>query len=136
MSATLTKIKDHFLTSRKARDTETSAFLSTLIGEIEARAELIDGVKTVSESVTIKILKSFEKKNAEFLAIAPNEKTEREKVLLESFMPQQLSETEVRAILVGTGITEMGKMMAYLKGNFDGLYDGKTASKIAKELSA
>ena len=135
MSSTLTKIREQFLLVRKARDAERAAFLSTIIGKIESDAKLIDGVKTVTEEETIKVLKSFQKQNEEFLSITVTDKALREKEILAFFLPTQLSEAEIKAILVGTGITEMPKMMAYLKTNFAGLYDGKAASKIAKELA-
>lgn len=139
MSETLTEIRIQFLDSRKARDTETSAFLSTIIGEIESGMKMIDGVKTVSEEDVVKILKSFEKKNAEFLAAVPgNEKSLKEKAIIESFLPKQLADHELHMILLRyypkDGEWSMGAMMKFLKDNYAGQYDGKTASQEVKKI--
>jgi uncharacterized protein YqeY len=136
MSDTLTLIRSKFLESRKARDTETSAFLSTIIGEIESNAKMIDGVKVVTEEGTVKVLKSFEKKVVEFLLVVPeNAKSLREREIIESFLPKQLSETEILDILEKSGTEKvMGSLMKYLKDNYAGSYDGKTASKVVKGM--
>lgn len=133
MSKTLIKIRTRFVEARKARDNDVSAFLGTIIGEIESKAVLVDGVKTVTEDQTIAVLKQFEKKNAEFLSIKTDEKILNEKALLESFLPQQLDESQIRAIFDTLEAKDMGSRMKHLKDNYSGQYDGKVASKVAKE---
>jgi uncharacterized protein YqeY len=136
MSDTLTKIRTHFLDSRKARDTETSAFLSTIIGEIESNAKMVDGIKVVTEEDVVKVLKSFEKKTIEFLLVVPeNAKSLKEKAIIESFLPKQLNEQEILDILEKSGTEKvMGSLMKYLKDHYAGQYDGKTASKVVKGM--
>ena len=133
MSKTLIKIRTRFVEARKARDNDVSAFLGTIIGEIESKAVMNDGVKTVTEDQTISVLKQFEKKNAEFLSIKTDEKILNEKALLESFLPQQLDESQIRAIFDTLEAKDMGSRMKHLKDNYSGQYDGKVASKVAKE---
>jgi uncharacterized protein YqeY len=136
MSETLTKLRIEFLDRRKARDTETAAFLSTIIGEIESNAKMVDGMKVVTEEDVVKVLKSFEKKTVEFLNIVPDSaKSLKEKEIIESFLPKQLTEQEILDIITQSGTDKnMGAMMKYLKDNYAGTYDGKTASKVVKEI--
>jgi uncharacterized protein YqeY len=138
MSNTLIKLRDRFLEARKARDASISALLSTIIGEIESKAVLEDGVKTVKEEITVQVLKAFVKRNEEFAAMTSDEELSFslacEKVFITNFLPQQLSEPEIKAILIGTGIVELGRMMAYLKEHYAGCYDGKIASRVAREV--
>lgn len=59
---------------------------------------------------------------------------------LEQYLPQQLSETDLRNEITnvvkanGYSVKEMGKVMSFLKESFTGQYDGKLASAIAKEI--
>lgn len=67
-----------------------------------------------------------------------NPTADEEIQILESFLPQQMSEeklqTVVESIVVAADNPNMGLIMKELKDNYAGLYDGKTASKIAKEV--
>lgn len=61
---------------------------------------------------------------------------------LEKYLPQQLSEVELRNAITnhvnsnGYTVKEMGKVMLFLKETFAGQYDGKLASTIVKEILA
>ena len=63
-----------------------------------------------------------------------------ERELLESYLPKQLSDDEVRSI-VNQFLTEqptvtpkiMGSVMQFMKSKYDGLYDGKKAASLVKE---
>jgi uncharacterized protein YqeY len=129
-------IRATFLAARKDREADVSAFLGTIIGEIESKAVMVDGVKTVTEDQTIAVLKQFEKRNLEFIkAVEPNvpANIDRERFILGRFLPQQLSESEIRAIFETLEETDMGSRMKHLKENYSGQYDGKVASRVAKE---
>ena len=138
MSETLIKIRDKFQTARKERDENVSKFLGTIIGKLDAIAVVVDGTKTVTEIQTIAVLKQFEKQNAELLEILKEKRiiaTQAlyEKKILESFLPQQLDESQIRAIFDTLEAKDMGSRMKHLKDNYSGQYDGKIASKVAKE---
>lgn len=140
MTDTLTKIKADFLLARKAKDEKAKAFYSSLIGDIESAAIMINGYKTVSEDVTISTLKSTVKKCKEFLAIEnllPDtiSKIQSELALAESYLPTQLTENQLREIFTSIDHSNMGLMMKHLKDNYSGQYDGKMASQIAKEFA-
>lgn len=68
------------------------------------------------------------------------EKEERELKILQTYLPQQMSEEEIRTLvkqaIAETGITniqEMGKLMGVLMPKVKGKADGGVVSKIVKE---
>ena len=62
--------------------------------------------------------------------------SELELAILESYLPSQFSEDELRKIVSDyvstTEGANMGSVMGYLKQHFGGQYDGKMASTVAK----
>jgi uncharacterized protein YqeY len=60
-----------------------------------------------------------------------------ERAIIEPYLPKQLSETELRAairdLVTTNGASGLGSLMKVLKERFEGTYDGKMASMIAKE---
>lgn len=68
------------------------------------------------------------------------EREEAEIVIIRSFMPQQLSDSEIGEVIDGlieklgaSDIKDMGKIMGVLKGQYAGRVDMTKAGKIAKE---
>ena len=53
---------------------------------------------------------------------------------LETLLPKQLTEAELREIIEGGCFNNIGQVMKYLKGDYAGQYDPKAASIIAKEI--
>jgi hypothetical protein len=139
MSNILTTLKADFLAARKARDGVLSSFLSSLIGDIESAAITEEGRIELTDAHVIAVLKSYEKKAKENLSIenmAENlkEAVSKELDIIRSYLPQQLTEEEIRNIFTELDASNLGLMMKHLKDNFAGLYDGSLASKIAKEF--
>lgn len=65
------------------------------------------------------------------------EKEEAKLTLLKSFLPKQLSEEEISAVLTNAGITKgmnMGDAMKIAKPLLTGKADGATMSKVVKSL--
>lgn len=133
-------IKSDSLTSRKNRDNIASALLTTLLGEVETIAKNIGRVPTDGDvqSIIKKFIKNIDESiranqtrgNADVVS-----SLNIEKKLLEKYLPTQLSEAELTVIiadLVAQGATNIGSLMKLLKQAHEGLYDGATASKIAK----
>ena len=137
----LENIKAASLAARKARETAKASLLSTLIGEIETAAK---SGKSVNDDDVIAVVKKFIKNIDESLVhvtrtsalVADDMRAEKE--ILESFLPQQLSEAELKALLqtyIAEGAKNVGDLMKRLKAEKAGLYDGGMASKLAKELA-
>lgn len=59
--------------------------------------------------------------------------------VMEEYLPKQLSEQDIRKIIMGRMVQSnvqynMGLVMKYFKENYSGQYDGKMVSTIAKEM--
>lgn len=66
------------------------------------------------------------------------EQNEGEKVILEAYLPQQLSagalEEIIKTFAVEAGTTQIGPLMAKLREKHAGQFDGKLASEIIRKL--
>ena len=142
---TLKKIKKEQLQARKSKDKFKASILTTLISEIEIVGKNKRNGET-SEEEAIKVIEKF-KKNAEStkdLMIendALDEEIENkywEIELYKEYLPKQLSEDELRNIIKDIidhdSDINIGKVMGFLKKQYNGQYDGKLASKLVKEL--
>ena len=132
------RIKSDQLNARKARDTTTATFLSTLSGEMESKATVVDGNKVVSDDLASSIIKKFGKGIDESLEHVPNDpQLMQERKILDQYIPKLLSETELSDIIktaIDDGKANIGAIMGVLKSQYPNLYDGKTASDIANKL--
>jgi hypothetical protein len=61
--------------------------------------------------------------------------------ILASYLPDEMDELELKRVCMNfimnmnsPTMRDMGKVMGYLKNNYNGLYDGKLASTLVKEL--
>lgn len=148
--ALLDTIKAASLAARKARQSDIAASLSTLLGEIETFVK--SGKGTLTDESVISIVKKFIKnvdetiKHLNSTAVKVRgedpalDKAWDEKRLYESFLPQQLDEAQLTALIndiiaqideVG-GKPSVGEVMKSLKVSHAGLYDGAVASKLLK----
>lgn len=141
----LNTIKSAQLQSRKDRDADKTALLTTLIGDASMVGKN-DGNRESTEAEVIKVIKKFIANGNETLSLiagsAPANtvaKVQRELSILAEFLPKQLEGEElIKAIgeviteLNATSIKDMGKVMKTLKEKYDGNYDGTTASVIIK----
>lgn len=136
------RIYADIITARKAIDKTRLALLCTLAGEMSAKAKFdkSTGEKTVTDEDAIALLKSWLKKQDEILSMEniPNdliEQTNYEKFVLIDYMPNQLSEEEIRKSMMDSVYETMPDLMKLMSSNFKGQYDGKLASTIAKEIA-
>ncbi len=104
-------------------------------------------VPTLSESDIVQILRKELNQRAEAAQFARQanrqdlvDKNEREKEILEAYLPQQLSSQElefaIRNIAQEVGGYQIGPIMAKLRERFAGRFDGKLASEMVKKLGA
>jgi uncharacterized protein YqeY len=147
MSNLLNQIKADQLVARKARDTVKSSLLTTLIGEASfvSEQDYKAGKTEITDEKVLATIRKFLKGAVETLrlllatnsgVIQPIQTAKIEIDILESYIPQQLSEDELRMIIVtfkeANPGANVGAIMGYLKTNHAGLYDGKMASALAK----
>ncbi|QDP60387.1 MAG: putative Yqey-like protein [Prokaryotic dsDNA virus sp.] len=143
MSKILEQIKKDRLQARKDRDTFTAVTLTTLLGEASP-----SGNDTISDKEVQKVIEKFAKNQRSMLAhdLSTLQRSEinRELKIYEKYLPKQLTEDEIKRILCteytvyvdgnGKGNLNVGSVMRYLSSNYAGQYDGKVASKVAKEF--
>ncbi|MCX8072627.1 MAG: GatB/YqeY domain-containing protein [Candidatus Binatia bacterium] len=101
---------------------------------------------SLAEADIVQVLRKEANKRAEALEFARQanradlvEKNLREKEILESYLPAQLSAAEleaaIRSIAEEVGGYQIGPIMAKLRERFAGRFDGKVASELVKQLA-
>lgn len=123
----------------KDRDELASALLGTLIGDAVQAARKVENREPSDEEV-LGLIRKFVKNAQETKASAGSRadvvaNMEREIAILSAYLPRQLDRDELAAIISGFKETQpdanKGQVMAFLKANHAGLYDGRLASELA-----
>lgn len=135
-------IKLDQLRARKARNSVPVALLTTLLGELQTLAKNA-GKEEPTEAEAVAVIKKFLKNNEVARNAASSsdnqvykEELETEKLILEHYLPKQMSEEELRTLIADFADQgkDIGDAMKTLKVQFSGMYDGGLASKLMKEL--
>ena len=85
-----------------------------------------------------KTIKELEEEKIAFEKAQREEKVselERQKTILEAYLPKQLSEDEIRNIILGLADKSIPSVMKHFKANYQGQVDNSLVSKIAKEFN-
>lgn len=139
------QIKKDQLTARKNKQSVESTILTTLLGEACAVGKN-NGNRESTDAEVVAVVKKFIKNNTDLMKLVDSESSvyfvaRDENMFLSQYVPTQLAEDELRSLVQKRIITLdeitprlMGKIMAWLKENHDGQYDGKLASKVVREL--
>lgn len=132
------QIKKDQLTARKNRDAVATSLLTVLMSEALMVAKN-DGREAPTDEEVVASVRKFLKGNAEVQLHAKDEALDiakREAELLNGYLPKQLTEVELGGIITSLNEPNMGKIMAHLKANYTGQYDGALASKVVKKVLA
>lgn len=111
------KINADFITAFKSGDVVTKNLLSVVKGEIQTQEKNTMVASLPDEDVT-KILNKFVKSLKETLVANPNETTQKELAIIESYLPKQLTVEEIQSIvnkLIESGLSSMGEFMKHFK---------------------
>ena len=155
------KLREDFLQYRKGRNEDASKLLSFVISESD-KVGKDDGNRKPTDEEIIRFIKNMMKGNQELIKIfTPSKevleadiddialktsqksinKVKAENDILVKYIPQQMSEKEIYdtidLIIVEEGLEDiksLGLVMSIMKREHEGLYDGKIASTIAKEI--
>jgi uncharacterized protein YqeY len=107
------RITADYMTAFKAKDTIAKNLLSVIKGEIQT-IEKNTGVESMSDEDVLKIIaktkKSLDETNSKF----PSDQTSAELVIVEAYLPKQMSETEIGLIikqLIEKGASSIGDIM-------------------------
>ncbi|MBY0487808.1 MAG: GatB/YqeY domain-containing protein [Flavobacteriaceae bacterium] len=143
-----TQIMDEMKTAMRAKDTVALEALRAIKSELLLAQTSSGSKEEISEAEEIKILQKLVKmrKDSAGIFTAQNRPDLAEPELaqitvIEKFLPAQLSEEEVEAIISkiiaetgASGIASMGKVMGLASTQIGGQAEGKTISAIVKKL--
>ena len=142
MSAPLkNRLQSDLNESRKAREKLRTLVLSMTLSELRNR-EIEMGAEADEAEVLSVITKSVKRRKeaAEQMTAGGREelaeKERQEAEILSKFLPEGLSEEEVRNIvreILAKGPKEMGPVMGQLMPRLKGRFDGKEANRIVRE---
>lgn len=126
--------------ARKNKDAVKASVLTTLIGEAAMIGKNAGNRDTTNDEV-VKVVTKFVKGIDETLALidasdARVATLRVERDVLAAYLPKQLTADELRAIILAQfpEKTAVGAIMGFLKANYNGQYDGKTASTLVNTL--
>jgi hypothetical protein len=140
------KLRDDMKSALRTKDAFRTQVLRAVLAAAKNRAIELR-VDAIPESELVAVLKREAKQRAESLDFA--RKAGRDELIrehetaiaiVESYLPKQLSEAELRAeievITRETGAADIGSIMKELGRRHAGRYDGKLASRLANELAS
>lgn len=130
----INELKRDLMESRKKQEKEKVIILSTVIGEIQT-LQSRDKNKDISNQDIIKLIDKSIDALQERIKLRPDTKEQCtfEINVLKKYVPTKLTEEQIRKIKLDNGFTSAKELMPFLKANYNGLFDGKLASKIAGE---
>lgn len=135
------RIQSELNKARKARDKERTLVLSTVLSDIKNR-EIETGQALAEDELVQVVSKAIKQRGdaAEQMRAAGRgelaDKEDAQSTILREFMPEGLSEEEVRALIreiVEQGADQMGAIMGRLMPAIRGRFDGKEANRIVRE---
>lgn len=144
------ELKNALIVSLKAKEDKkvsTIRLINAAIKDKDIEARPKGNVDGIDDTAILSLLQSMIKQRNESIEMYKQgnrpdlvEKEQGEITIIQSFLPQQMSEAEVKAaintIMTQTGassIKDMGKVMAALKAEYAGKLDFGSASALIKE---
>jgi len=107
------KINADYMSAFRSKNTVAKNLLSVIKGEIQT-IEKNTGVETLSDEDVIKILNKTVKSLKETNSSFPSSQTAEELFIVESYLPAQMSDEEIRTkitALIDNGASNMGEIM-------------------------
>jgi uncharacterized protein YqeY len=141
VSTLKSRIQSDLNAARKARDKFRTLVLSTLLADLRYRE--IDDKVEASDDVIVQVISRAIKQRKDAAdqmraggrpELAENE--EAQLAVLASYLPEGLTEADVRAFVreaVAGGANQIGAVMASLMPKIRGRFDGKEANRIVRE---
>ena len=138
------RLQDDLKEARKGREKLRTLVLSTTLSELRNR-EIELGEEADDQEVLSVITKAVKRRKEAASQMRAGEreelaeKEEAEAKMLSAYLPEGLSEGEVRKIvqeIVGGGVREMGPVMGQLMPRLKGRFDGREANRIVREVLA
>jgi uncharacterized protein YqeY len=141
MSDLKMKLRDDLNSARKERDKQRTQLLTMTLAELRNKeielgreAEDADVLDVVTKAVKRRKEAAEQIRAAGRTEMADNEEAEAK--ILGVYLPQQLTEQEVRQIAkeaIAGGANNVGAVMSAMMPRLKGRFDGKEANRIARE---
>lgn len=135
------RIQADLVEARKARDKERVLVLSTIRSDIRNRE--IDSGESLDDDGVIQVVSKAIKQRrdaADQMRAGGREELagveEAQAEVLQSYLPERLTEEEVRALVrkaISEGADQMGPLMGRIMPEIRGRFDGKDANRIVRE---
>lgn len=135
------RIRDDLNSARKAREKLRTTVLSTFLAEIRNREIQIGGEAGDAEVQSLLTTAIKRRREAAEQMRAGNReelanKEVEEAALLQTYLPPQLAETEVREMVreaIGKGASDLGGVMKDVMPHVKGRFEGKELNRIVRE---
>lgn len=145
MSSALKKrLRSDLNQARKSREKLRTLVLSTTLSELRNR-EIELGAEAGDEEVLAVIARAVKRRNEAASQMRSGgrsdlaDREEAEARMLSAYLPEAMSETEVRRIIqeiIEEGVRGLGPVMGRLVPRLRGRFDGKEANRIVREVLA
>ncbi len=143
-----TQIMEHIKDAMRAKDTVALEALRSIKSELLLAQTATGSKEEITEDEEIKLLQRLVKTRKESAKIYTEQNRPdlaepelAQVAVIEKFLPAQLSEAEVEAVVAkiiaetgASGIASMGKVMGLASAQLGGAAEGKTISAIVKKL--
>lgn len=144
-----TKIRDAYKQAMLNKDVDRKRVINTLRAEMKNKEiELRASNKELLDSDILSLIQKLIKQNRDAIKMFEEggrqdlvEKNQTEIIILEEFLPKQLTDEEIHNIILEeiknneyNSIKNMGKIMATFKNNYSGQCDMGLVSKTIKEI--
>jgi uncharacterized protein YqeY len=130
------KIKNDQLQARKNKDVLQTNLLTVLISEIQKKAK-DDKDRDVTDEDCLITIRKFINNIEELLRSKDDEEAKQELVILNSYLPKQLTvsemEKEIDDMIQNQPDVKIGDIMNHFKKTFNGQYSGKELSILIKQ---
>jgi uncharacterized protein YqeY len=135
-----TRLQSDLNLARKSRDRGRTLLLSTTLSELK-NFEIETGRDAGDDDATQVVTRAIKRRREaadQMRATRPElaEKEEAEAEILKAYLPEGLSEEQVRAIIreaIAAGATQMGPLMGQVMPKLKGRFDGKEANRLVRE---
>lgn len=127
----ISKIESDRLAFLKAGKSAERSILTTLVGEVNAKAK--NECRAVTDDDVIKTIKKFvEGLDTTDKLVGVTDATALEREILAPYMPIMMSVDEVKSILSAGGISTVKDAQIFMKANYAGKYNPADVNKALK----
>jgi uncharacterized protein len=135
------KVRSDLNQARKDRDKHRTVLLTTILSDIKNRE--IELMRDATDTEVVEVVNRGIKRRKEAAEqmragsrVELAEKEEEEVRQLSAYLPEQMAEDDVRALIreaIAGGATAAGPIMGKIAGKIKGRFDGRAANRLVQE---